>query len=63
MLLPVNLPPAAYVQIYEAKSTQVVARLQGLKMESMSVTTSRFAAVMSNVTMQGTIMTLGPQDS
>lgn len=63
ILTAVDLPQAAYAQIYDVKSRQVVARLQGLKLESLSVTTGRFAAVMSNVTMQGTIMTLGPQDS
>ncbi len=54
-----SLPPAAEVVIYNVKGDKVIARLVGLKLESMNVTAQKGMAVMSDVTMQGTIMILG----
>lgn len=58
-----SLPEAAEAQIYNAKGDKVIARLMGLRLESLSVTAQKGMAVMSNITMQGTIMLLGEAQS
>lgn len=59
----VSLPEAAEAQIFNVKGDKVIARLIGLKLESLNVTTQKGMAVMSNITMQGTVMLLGEAQS